>query len=90
MHDCAVLVARHLDLEVAGPQHQPLQQQRRVAERRLRLAPGQVQRGRQLGHVEHAAHALAAAAGRRLHHDREADLGCAASVSRAVDWSSPL
>ena len=46
MDEIAVLVAGDLHLEMARPQHQLLDQQRRIAEGGLRLAPRQIERRR--------------------------------------------
>ncbi len=71
----AVGVGEHLDLDVPGAQHEPLQEQRVVAEGRRGLAAGRGQRGRQVGGVARPAHALAAATGGRLDQHGEADVG---------------
>ena len=77
MHDVAVAVGEHLDLDVPGIQHEPLEEQRVVAERRRRLAARTGKCGRKFGGVMHHPHALAAATRGRLDQDREAHLGCA-------------
>jgi hypothetical protein len=69
----AVVVGEHLDLDVARLQDRALQVDAVVAERVLRLAPRALGGRLQLRRVLHQAHALAAAAGGRLQHEREAD-----------------
>ena len=64
--EVAVRVAEHLDLDVARPLDRLLEVDRAVAERRRRLAARAVERGGELGLARDQAHALAAAAGRRL------------------------
>ena len=76
MDDVAVAVGEHLDLDVAGVQHESLEEQGVVAECRAGLAPRTDQRGRQVRRFVHDPHALAAAAGRRLHQHRIADVAC--------------
>ena len=74
MNDVAVLVAEHLDLDMARLLDIFLDEHAIVAEARLGLAP---RRGEALGDLLGAigdAHALAAAAGGGLDHDRIADL----------------
>ena len=70
----SVMVRKHLHLDVAGILEILLEVHRRVAERRLGLGPGDAYRAleRRLG--VHDAHAAPAAAARRLHDDRVADL----------------
>ena len=71
----AVLVAEHLDLDVARGDKRLLEVERPVREGRLGLgARGRV-RGLELVGPVHEPHALAAAAGDRLQQDREAELG---------------
>ena len=72
--DVAVLVAEHLDLDVARIDDELLDEDAVVAEGRLRLGTGA---GKALRHLDtrmRDAHALAAAAGGRLDHHRIADL----------------
>ena len=71
----SVLVAEHLDLDVARGDERLLEVERRVGEGGLGLgARGRV-RGLELLGPVHEPHALAAAAGDRLQQDREAELG---------------
>ena len=72
--DVAVLVAEHLDLDMAGIDDELLDEDPVVAEggRRLRLRPREALRD--LAGRMGDAHALAAAAGRGLDHHRIADL----------------
>ncbi len=72
--DTAVAVADDLDLDVPRPLDVALEQERVVAERRGRLAPRPLDRGLQLIRLPDDAHALAAAARRRLDQEREPDL----------------
>ena len=74
VHHVAVRVGEHLHLDMPGPQHESLQEQRVVAERGGRLPPRADQRLAQPRRVFHQAHALAAAARRRLDQHRVADL----------------
>jgi hypothetical protein len=67
-------IAEDLDLDVARPEDRLLEVDGVVAEELLRLAAGALPGARHLVGVGDEAHALAAAAGRRLEHDREADL----------------
>ena len=69
-----VRVGEHLHLDVAGALDEALDEQRRVAECRARLAPRGGDGGGQLVRGPHDAHALAAAARGRLDHQRQADL----------------
>ena len=68
-------VGQHLDLDVARLADELLEEHPIVAERGARLAPRALERLAQIALVERDAHALAAAAGRRLDHHRVADLG---------------
>ena len=61
---------------MAGAFQQAFQDEPIVAERGDRFAPGGGQRLGQPAGLTHRAHPLAAAAGRRLDHEREADLAC--------------
>ena len=70
----AVRVAEHLDLDVARPEDRLLEVDGVVAEGALGLALRALVGGHELLLVVDEAHALAAAAGRGLEHDREADL----------------
>ena len=72
--DVAVAVGEHLHLDVPRHQHEPLEEQRVVAERRGRLAARGDERGRQVGGPLDHAHALAAATGGRFDEHRIADL----------------
>ena len=67
-------VADDLHLDMPGIVDIFFDQHAVVAERGLGLALGADDRGRKLGRRAHDAHAAAAAAGRGLHQDREADL----------------
>ena len=73
--DVAVLVAEHLDLDVARVLDELLDEHAIVAEARLGLRAGRAEALLGLLGVEGDAHALAAAAGRGLDHDGIADLG---------------
>ena len=72
--DVAVLVGEQLDLDVARPLEEALAEDGVVAERRGRLAPRRRERLVELLRRAHDAHAAPAAARRRLHEQREADL----------------
>src|SRR5450631_2473452 len=72
--DVAVLVAQHLDLDVARIGDEFLDEHAVVAERGLRLRLRARETFRHLGFGIGDAHALAAAAGGSLDHDRVADL----------------
>ena len=69
----AVLVAEHLDLDMARLRHELLDEDAVVAERAFRLVLRGLEALARLRVVPGDAHALAAAAGRRLDHDRIAD-----------------
>ena len=69
----ALAVGQELDLDVARSAHEALHQHARVAERLLGLGAGALERRGQLGEVLDPAHAAAAAAGRRLDHQRHAE-----------------
>ena len=71
----AVAVGQHLDLDVARRLDVALEEHPVVAERRARLALRPHEAFAQVALVERDAHALAAAAGRRLDHHGIADLG---------------
>ena len=75
MDDVAVLVAQHLDFDVARVLDVFLDEHAVVAERALRLRARADKAFRDLGFVVRDPQALAAAAGRRLDHHRIADLG---------------
>jgi hypothetical protein len=79
-----VVVAEDLDLDVARPVDVALEDQRVVAERAGGLALGALERGVDLVGRAHDAHALAAAAGRGLDQEREADRQRLAAQGRAV------
>ena len=89
VHAAAVLVAEDLDLDVARPFEEPLEQQASVAEGALGLGAGRGQRIGNLFRGPHDAHALAAAARDGLDQQREADAR-ASAVRRATDCSSPV
>jgi hypothetical protein len=73
-HDRAVRVREQLDLDVPRALHVPLEEDRVVAERRLRLPPRGCQRVVELVRPAYDAHAAAAAAARRLHEQRIPEL----------------
>ena len=75
VEDVAVLVAEHLDLDVARVLDELLDEHAIVAEARLGLRAGEPETLLGLLGVVGDAHALAAAAGRGLDHDGIADLG---------------
>src|SRR6187551_453372 len=66
MDDGAVIVGEDLDFDVARPLDQPLDVQRAVTERCLRLTAGRGRRLVDVASVPRGAHALAAATCRRL------------------------
>ncbi len=72
--DVAVLVAQHLDLDVAGIDDELLDEDAVVAERSLGLRLGEVEALGDLGRRMRDPHALAAAAGGGLDHHGVADL----------------
>ena len=74
MDDVAVGVAQHLDLDVARPLDEALDEHAPVAEARLRLAGRAGKAFAAFAVVEGEPHALAAAAGGGLDHHRIADL----------------
>ncbi len=74
MEDGPVGVGEHLHLDVPGPRDEPFEEQRRVAEGRLCDPVGRGDRGGQLLGALHHLHALATAAARRFHDEREPDL----------------
>src|SRR6185312_3009158 len=74
MHDVAVAVAEHLDLDVARLLDILLDKDPVVAKARAGLARRAAPALAQLGVVAGDAHALTAAARRRLEHDRVADV----------------
>src|SRR5262249_33574471 len=74
MNHIAVLVAKHLDLDVAGIDDELLDEPALIADRRFRLGPRARKAFRPLGRRSGDAHALAAAACRGLDHHRVADL----------------
>ena len=73
VHDGAVGVGEHLHLDVARPLDESLDEQRVVAEGGERDAAGRRQCGGEFVGIAGDLHALAAAARRRLHEQREAD-----------------
>ena len=75
VHDVAVAVPEHLDLDVVRLLHQPLHEDGRVAEGGASLALRTLEGGQEVALVEDGPDALAPAAGRGLEHDGEADLG---------------
>ncbi len=84
--DVAVVVAEHLDLDVARRRDDLLDVERAVAERRLRLARRALVGVTEIAGFRHEAHAFAAAARRRLEQHREAELlGRRARVDRPGD-----
>ncbi len=70
----ALTIAQHLDLDVAGALQQSLDVESAVAEGGLGLGPRHREEVLELVGRAGDAHALAAAAGGRLDHDREANL----------------
>ncbi|GAB1413220.1 hypothetical protein MASR1M97_19560 [Candidatus Desulfobacillus denitrificans] len=74
MDDVALRVGEDLDLDVARRRQRVFEDQLARAEGRLRLGARRGERRRQVGEVRDAAHAAPAAAGRRLDHQRQADL----------------
>ena len=74
MHDVAVAVGEDLHLDVPGPQHEPLQEQRVVPEGRGRLTACAHQRTGQIRGILDQPHALAAASRGRLDEHRVADV----------------
>ena len=79
-----MLVAQHLNFDVARIDNELFDENAVVAERRFRLGLRQVEAFLDFGFRMGDAHALAAAAGRRLDHDRitdlVGDLGCMHAV----------
>ena len=76
---------KHLNLDVARALHQPLQVDRAVAERALGHGLGGADHIGELGRIVHLPHPDAAAAGRRLHQQREANvLGSILEAGRVV------
>jgi hypothetical protein len=73
VHDVAVVVGEHLDLDVARPLDEPLHVQRAVAERRRGLAPCRLQGVAQARRVADHLHADPATTGGRLDEHGEAD-----------------
>ena len=69
-----MLVAEHLDLDMARVLDEFLDEHAVVAERRQPLALGRLEPFADIGLAVRQPHPLAAAAGRRLHHHRIADL----------------
>ncbi len=75
IHRVAVLVGKHLNLDMARLQHIFLDQHARIAKGSLRLPLGRRQRLTQLRLALDHLHALAAATGRGLEQHRVTDLG---------------
>ncbi len=73
VHDAAVPVGEHLDLDVPGVGHEPLHQQAVVTEGASRLPLRRLDGGGQLVRRVHEPHALAATARGRLEQHRVAD-----------------
>ena len=73
VHDRAVVVSEHLDLDVAAGRDVALEEHGRVAEGGGRLPGGVGDGGGQLGGGGRQAHPLAPATGRRLDQQREPD-----------------
>ena len=84
VHDVALAVAQHLDLDVPRPRHDLLQEEGAIAERGLGLALAAREGLVHLLRPGHGAHAAPAAAGRGFQHHRIADgLGlCLGLVAR--------
>ncbi len=74
VHEVALAIAEHLDLDVARPEDRLLEVDRVVAEELLGLAARPLPGARHLVGARDEAHPLAAAARRRLEHHGEADL----------------
>ena len=72
--DVALRVGEDLDLDVARRRQRVFEDQLAGAEGRLRFGARRGERRRQCGKIRDAAHAAPAAAGRRLDHQRQADL----------------
>ena len=91
-----VRVREELDLDVARPLDVALAEDPVVAERRLRLALRRLERLVELVRRAHEPHPAPAAAGRRLDHQREADLFRLAALDdrnaglRAIRFASSL
>ncbi len=71
-------VEEHLHLDVARSLDEPFEDHAAVVESGRGLAPGALERGLQLRGNPNGPHALATAAGRRLHEERVADRRCRA------------
>ena len=80
MHDAAVMIAEHLEFDMARATHVLLDVNVADAERRFGLPLRRFQRRRQLLRRAHDAHAASAAAGRGLHDHRIADVLARPSV----------
>ena len=76
MHDIALAVAQHLDLDMPRPRHDLLQEERAIAERGLGLALAAREGLVHFRGLRHGAHAAPAAAGRGFQHHRVADGFC--------------
>ncbi len=72
--DGAVRIAEQLNLDVTGPWEQALEIDSRITEGRARLGAGSAERAEQPARILDDAHALAAAAGDGLDHQRVADI----------------
>ena len=84
MHDVAVRVGEHLDLDVPRTLDEALDVERAVAERRLGLAARALDGVEHLACVAHDLHADAAAARRRLDERWKPDRGPAAADERGI------
>ena len=89
VHDVALAVAQDLDLDVARPRHDLLEEDRVVAEGRLGFALAARERLVHLARRRHDAHAAPAAAGRRLQHHRIADRLRDSPWPSALEASAP-
>src|SRR5215212_10128035 len=74
MQGVAVLIGKDLNLDMAGAANRLLDERGRVAERAFGLAHSRADRFAQSLWIVDPEHAAAAAAGYRLHEDREADV----------------
>ena len=86
MHQIAMTVAEHLDLDMARAAHQLLQIDLVVAEGGLCLAAGHIQRGGEFVLVFDHPHAATATAPAGLQHQRVADLGREFLAAGQVLW----
>ena len=85
----AVRIEQDLDLDVATALDEALEDEPVVTEGGRRLAPGGGERVGQAAGLADGAHPLAAAAGRRLDEEREADPRLPPGSGRGRDWSGP-